>query len=180
VAVPTVPDFTASQFVAESHLDALGTVLNFLMNPPRCYAYKSANGSLASANWDALSLTAESYDSHACHDNSTNNTRVSFPETGLYTIKANITFDVNTNGIRGLNIRKGAAAVQTAGTDLIMLTPDANGTSQTRVTASIDHQATAGEYAEIFAYQNSGGGLSVLGGGAGLSFLSIRWVARTV
>jgi hypothetical protein len=180
LVVPTAPDWGASETITEAKLDSISTVLNFVMNPPRCYAYKSANGSLASANWDALSLTAESYDSHAAHDNSTNNTRVSFPETGLYAIKANITFDVNTNGIRGLNIRKGAAGVQTAGTDLIMLTPDANGTSQTRVTASVDHQATAGEYAEIFAYQNSGGGLSVLGGGAGLSFLSIRWVARTV
>jgi hypothetical protein len=180
LAIPTVRDWTATEIVTEAKLDEISTALNFLLAPPRCYAYKTANGSLAHATWDALSLNAEAYDSGGIHDNASNNSRLVAPETGLYEVKGNITYDINTNGLRGLNIRKNAASVQTAGTSLIMLTPDANGTSETRVSSSVDHQMTAGDYLEIFAYQNSGGGLAVMGGTAGLSFLSIRWVSRTV
>jgi hypothetical protein len=180
LAVPVAPDWGASETITEAKLDSISTVLNFLLAPPCCYAYKTANGSLAHATWDALSLNAEAYDSGGIHDNASNNSRLVAPESGLYEVKGNITFDINTNGIRGINIRKNAASVQTAGTSLIMLTPDANGTSETRVFASVDHQMTAGDYLETFGYQNSGGGLSVIGGTAGLSFLSIRFVRRTV
>jgi hypothetical protein len=178
--VPTVPDFTAAQFVNEAGLDALGTVLNFLLAPPRCYAYKTASGALADTTWDEINFGAEAYDSHAAHDNVTNNSRLVAPESGLYTIKAHLTFATNANGIRGLDIRKNAAGVQTAGTDLAFVVIAGNGTTQSRLIASVDAQLTAGDYIEVFGYQGSGGALNVEGNNIGDTWLSFRWVARTV
>jgi hypothetical protein len=180
LAIPTVRDWTATEVVTEAKLDEISTALNFLLAPPRCYAYKSGAGSLASATWDAINFGAEAYDSHAAHDNATNNSRLVAPESGLYTIKAHLTFAINANGIRGLDIRKNAAGVQTAGTDLTFLILSGNGTTQTRIGASVDAQLTAGEYIEVFAYQNSGGVLNVEGANIADTFLSMRWTARTV
>jgi hypothetical protein len=180
LAIPTVRDWTATEIVTEAKLDEISTALNFLLAPPRCYAYKSGSGALANAAWGDINFGAEAYDSHGAHDNSTNNGRLVAPESGLYTIKAHLTFALNANGIRGLDIRKNAAGVQTAGTDLAFIIIAANGTTQTRLIASVDAQLTAGDYCECFAYQNSGGALNVEGANIADTFLSFRWAARTV
>ncbi len=180
MAIPTVRDWGATESITEAKLDEISTALNFLLAPPRSYAYKSSNGALANTTWDALNLTAEAYDSHAAHDNATNNTRLTAPEPGLYNITAHVTFDINSAGIRGLDIRKNAAAVQTGGTDLALVIIAGNATTEARLIATVDHQLTASDYVEVFAYQSSGASLNVLGGAAALSFLSFRWVAKTV
>jgi hypothetical protein len=179
VAIPTVRDWAATEAITEAKLDEISTALNFLLAPPRTYAYKSADGSLANTTWDAINLGVEAYDSHAAHDNSTNNTRLTAPETGLYTITAHLTFATNSGGVRGLDIRMNANAVQTGGTDIALVIIAGNGTTEARLIASVDRQLTAGDYIEVFAYQSSGGALNVLGGQAN-TFLSFRWVSRTV
>jgi hypothetical protein len=179
LAVPVPPDWSASETITEAKLDSISTVLNFILNYPCAYAYKTADGALAHATWDAINFGAESYDSHNAHDNSTNNTRLIFPENGVYELKAHGAWDTNANGIRGLNIRKGAGGVQTAGTDVITDVIAGNGTTQARLSLSIDQQFIAGEYVELFAYQGSGGPLNVLGGIAN-TFLSFRFVRKTV
>jgi alpha-D-ribose 1-methylphosphonate 5-triphosphate synthase subunit PhnG len=180
LAIPTVRDWTATEIVTEAKLDEISTALNFLLAPPRCYAYKTASGALASATWDEINFGAEAYDSHAAHDNSSNTSRLVAPESGLYTIKAHLTFATDSAGIRGLDIRKNAAGVQTAGTDLAFVIIAGNGTTQSRLIASVDAQMTAGDYCEVFGYQNTGGALNVEGNSIGDTWLSFRWVARTV
>jgi hypothetical protein len=180
LAIPSVRDWSATETITEAKLDEISTALNFLLAPPRCYAYKTASGALASATWDEINFGAEAYDSHAAHDNSTNNSRLVAPESGLYTIKAHLTFATDSAGIRGLDIRKNAAGVQTAGTDLDFRILPGNGTTQTRIGASVDAQLTAGDYVEVFAYQNTGGALNVEGNNIADTYLSFRWTARTV
>lgn len=179
MAVPTPKTWTA-EFVDVAEFNTeLRDIFNFLLNPPRCYAYKSADGSLANTTWDALNLTAEAYDSHSAHDNSSNNTRLVAPETGLYGITSHAQFDINSSGLRGLDIRMNAAGVQTGGTDLLLLILAGNGTTETRVAGYVERQLTAGDYIEAFVWQNSGGILTVDGGQAN-TFLSFRWLAKTV
>lgn len=179
MALPFVRDWGATETITEAKLDEISTALNFLLAPPRCYAYKSADGSLANTTWDAINLGVEAYDSHAAHDNTTNNTRLVAPEAGLYTVTAHLTFATNSAGVRGLDVRKNANAVQTGGTDLALVIIAGNGTTEARLIASFDVQLVASDYIEVFAYQSSGGALNVIGGAAN-TFLSFRWVAKTV
>jgi hypothetical protein len=179
LAVPTAPDWGASETITEAKLDSISTVLNFLLAPPRVYAYKTADGALANAAWNALNFNAESYDSHAAHDNATNNTRLVAPEAGLYTVKAHTRFAAHATGARGINIRKNANAVQTAGTDVFFTYSLPSSGSVGYVFGSVDVQLAAGDYLESFAWQNSGGALNVLGG-ITESFMSFIWKARTV
>jgi hypothetical protein len=179
LAIPTVRDWTATEVVTEAKLDEISTALNFLLAPPRVYAYKSADGALANAAWGALNFNAESYDSHAAHDNTTNNTRLVAPEAGLYTVKAHTRFAAHATGARGINIRKNANAVQTAGTDVFFTFSLPSSGNVGYVFGSVDVQLGAGDYLESFAYQSSGGALNVLGG-ITETFMSFIWKARTV
>jgi hypothetical protein len=178
LAVPVPRTWVASETIDASKLNNGRDALNFLLEPPRCYAYKTADGALATSTWDAINFGAEAYDSHSAHDNSTNNSRLVAPESGLYDLRAHGAWATNSTGIRGLNIRKNANAVQTGGTDLVMVVIAGNGTTEARLIASVDVQLVAGDYVELFAYQSSGGSLNVLGGIAN-TFLSMRFVAKT-
>lgn len=88
-------------------------------------------------------------------------------------------FQTNATGIRGLDIRKNANAVQSGGTDLALVIGAGNGTTEARIIATVDTQLTGGDYVEVFGYQASGGSLNVIGGQANC-FLSFRWLAKTV
>lgn len=178
MAVPTLPDWVATEFITEAKLDSISTVLNFLMSPPSVKAYKTADGALAHASWDAINFGSEAYDSHAAHDNTTNNTRLVAPESGLYVVKGHAVFDINASGIRGLSIRKNAAGSHAAGTDVVEVIGAGNGTTQARIIATDDVNLVAGDYIEMFCYQGSGGPLNVLGGIAN-TFLSFRFARKT-
>lgn len=181
MTIPTIPDFTASQFVDEADLDALSSCLDFLFDPPRCYAYKASDGALANNTWDEINFGSEAYDSHSSHDNSTNNSRVAAPEDGAYAVKVAIQYEANSTGSRRLQVRKNAAGNQASGTELRtkVVNAVAGAGNETTLDVSFDAQLVAGDYLEVFAHQTSGGALNVLGTIAG-TFLSIRWVARTV
>lgn len=179
MSVPAPKTWTAGTVSVGDLNTEIRDALNFLLAPPRCYAYKSADGSLANATWDAIQLGVEAYDSHAAHDNSTNNSRLTAPESGLYNVTAHLMFATNSSGVRGLDIRKNANAVQTGGTDLALVIIAGNGTTEARLIATVDVQLVQGDYCEVFGYQSSGGALNVIGGQAN-TFLSFRFVARTV
>jgi hypothetical protein len=181
MAVPTVPDFAASQVVDDGDLDDLGECIDFVMDPPRCFAYKSSDGALANNTWDEVNFGAEAYDSHGSHDNSTNNSRVAAPEDGAYAVKVSVEFEAHATGSRRIQVRKNAAGNQASGTLIKSKTVNAvaGAGNETTLDADFDVQLVAGDYLEVFVHQTSGGALNVLGTISG-TYLSIRWVARTV
>lgn len=182
MTIPTVRDWSATELITEAKLDEISAALNYLLAPPRCFAYKGSDGSLGNNVWSGgISLGVEAYDSSNMHDNTTNNSRVAAPETGLYEAKASIEFEFHATGSRRLQVRKNAAGDQTLGTLLRYKTVNAvaGAGNNTSIDATFEIQLTAGDYLEMFAHQTSGGPLNVLGTIAG-TFLSMRWVARTV
>lgn len=177
MAVPTVPVFQAGETTTlTGKLGQVSAAITFLLNPPHAYAYKPVNGALASSTWDVVSLGAELYDWSVTgmHSTSTNSSRITAPETGIYNIEAFAKFEANAAGSRGLEIKKNAAGVETGGTQVYQeyRLPATNSTGF--ISASIDYPLTAGDYVELFVWQNTGGALNVLGGASTL-YLSIRW-----
>ena len=181
MAVPSPQTWPAGSFVDDADLNReVRDAIDFLLAPPRCYAYKSGNGALATGTWDAINFDSEAYDSHNAHDPTTNNSRISAPEAGLYTIAAAVEFDANATGSRRVQIRKNANATQTSGTLLRSVTVNAvaGAGNPTTIQITFDAQLSAADYVELFAQQTSGGPLNVLGTIAGL-YMSIRWCAKT-
>lgn len=169
-------------FVDEEDLnDEIRDPLLFLLGTPRVGVYKSGDGSLANDTWDEINFNAEAYDSHGAHDNSTNNSRIGVPESGLYDIRISVEFEANATGSRRVNVRKNAAGSQTSGTSLRfkVVNAVAGAGNETTVDMSFEAQLVAGDYIEVFCHQTSGGPLDVIGTLDGTA-ASIRWVAKTV
>jgi len=155
-------------------------VFNFLLSPPRAYAYRNADKSTTDAVDTLYDLDAELYDPYAtpAHDTATNNSRLVAAETGIYVCYAQATWAANATGRRRLTIRKNSAGSSTGGTQVgrldIPVVPAGQHTSALAAPA----QLTAGDYIEMFVQQTSGGALNVLTG-IGISYLAFEWSKKT-
>jgi hypothetical protein len=181
LAIPTVRDW-GSEFITEAKLDEISAALNYLLAPPRCFAYRSTTMTLSQATWEVVNLNAEQYDSGAMHDNATNNTRVTATETGIYVAKCSVRFETGTaSTYRGVQVRKNAAGSDLSGTRIaIKLEPALGGGEPSIFGFSVDVPMTAGDYLELFARQATGSGTLDIGGGAEYTYLSVRWITKTV
>lgn len=180
-APPVVRQFVAGEIEAAAFLNGLGSVVNFLMNPPRCKVQQvSPIQSLTNNVWTAVTWDTEAYDTDAMHNPASNNTRLVATTSGLYTMKSVIGFTGNATGIRGLQVRKNAAGNVASGTQMDGLT---NETSLTANNATVEWlgevQMSVGDYLEVFAFQNCGGGMSLVNSSGITTWASMRWVAST-
>jgi hypothetical protein len=121
-----------------------------------CSVTRTAAQSIANTTYTAIAFTTEDYDTDAIHDNSTNNTRLTVPsgKGGKWQITGPVTF-ANGTGYRIVRIYKN-------GVGLISLSsaPTVSGDNTTGVVSNV-FNLSAGDYLEVFVYQNSGGALNV-------------------
>jgi len=175
LAIPVAPDWAAAEDITESKLDSISTVLNWLLNPPHCYAYKTADQSWGSGSFAVVALASEVYDwsVSSMHDTATNNTRLVAPEPGIYTVICHDRFAAAGIGARVM-VRKNAAGSPTGGTELFSTFA---GSSNNYSFGTIDAQLNASDYVELFAQQGSGGAQDLLGGPT-MTFMSLRWTSK--
>lgn len=121
--------------------------------------YPSATSqAIADSTFTILNFNTESYDTNSYHDNSTNNSRLTIPTTGYYSLTAQVMFEGNTNGGRIIQIYKNGT------TALTYFSGNYGGfTSDTSFLTTINVNATAGDYFEVRVRQSSGVSLGVLG-----------------
>jgi hypothetical protein len=113
---------------------------------------------LANATFTAVVFNGENFDTNTFHDNVTNNTRITIPtgKSGYYQVNlAGGAFAPNATGYRGYEIRKNGTA--------IMETPQEAGIASIYVGLGYSYifSLTAGDYIQVYAYQNSGGTLDL-------------------
>lgn len=131
-----------------------------------CSASKSATQSIANATYTAITFNTEDYDTDSIHDNSTNTTRFTVPtgKGGKWLISGVMTFASNATGFRFVRLYKnGTAFIVPSGVAPV------NGDT-TQVAVSYIHTFAAGDYMEVFVYQNSGGNLNVAGADTNIQF----------
>lgn len=134
---------------------------------PRCRAFLSANQAIATANPTGITFTNEEFDVAGLF--SPSGTRITIPSGGggAYIFQAQINFAANATGVRRISLYKNAAEIACSNAT------DADGTEETFLQVSYIDQAVANDYYEVYAYQNSGGNLNVLGNAGGtLTFFS--------
>lgn len=111
-------------------------------------AYRTTDtANLTPSTATAIALNAEDYDTHAFHDNSTNPSRFTIPAgmTGLYQVRAQLSFGGDSTGNRTAEIRKGGSTVL----DLRRVNP-----VQSQTTGAVVEwtgQLKSGEYIEVYA-----------------------------
>jgi len=111
---------------------------------------KAAVQSIPSGAWTALQFDTEQIDTDGWHDNVTNNSRITVGVTGVYSVSGRFQISSTDNGDLGIAIYKNGAV---AAIDVIDM-----GASSTNRGRAI-HQnlyLTAGDYVEIYVYQDSG------------------------
>lgn len=170
-SVPTPRTFVASEVETAAFMNSLGSVLNFLLNPPRAKAYNSVGLSLANATFTAVPMDTEVYDTDGIHSTSSNTDRFTIQTPGLYHCVGTVNFGSNATGGRLVRLTKNGVQVNAdeAG--------PASGVG-TELTCSADVQCAAGDYIQVQAYQSSGAALST-GSGDGSVFCTVRWTAAS-
>lgn len=122
----------------------------------RCTAYRTSAVSQTSSGSDQkFPYNLIDIDSHGSFD--TTNNRYVFPVSGRYLVQSSATFVANSTGYRSLIIYKNGSAykamVSTAGRTL-------SASVACALCGSGEVDAIAGDYVEIFGFQNSGGTLA--------------------
>ena len=140
----------------------------------RFFSSHNTTQNYTTGTFPVQAYNSENYDTDAYHDTSTNNSRITIPAglAGYYAIKSSLNFAFNANGSRYIEIEKGAAGTQGAGTILSIEITAPSDTSTIYSTHNVVYLA-AGEYIETFARHTWGGGALATTGAAHHSFSAV-------
>ena len=134
--------------------DATYAVPSSSLTVTSCRLRHTSNQSIPDSAFTALSFDTETWDTNAMHSGSAP-TRITFPTTGKYFLCGTVSFAANSTGRRMLDIVQNSSGVMTR-VDIPAASSGATWvTASTTVTVT-----TAGDYAELKAFQNSGGALN--------------------
>lgn len=142
---------------------------------PRCQAVRTVNQTLSNGVATAIALDGETFDTHAMHDNSSNNSRVAVPaaQAGLYHIVGQFALAAAFVGTWQVEVRKNGATslAKTRGAGGNLAAQDVTG--QVSVLATME----ATDYVELVITQTATGGGSHDAVGGGLNSTNLQ-VAR--
>ncbi len=145
----------------------------WVANPVTCALLKSTDQALTTSA-AALSWNVEISDNSGMHDNSTNNTRITFPLPGLYEVSLQV-YNSNASGtgtIYGrLNGTTDVAASQTR--------RDCTAAAGGPLLSTFPVTAVAGDYLELMALHSTATGSIVGGATRGSSVVSVKRVAAS-
>lgn len=122
---------------------------------PSAQMRQTSAQSLSHATFTAITFTTEDYDSHGGHDNATNPSRYTAPIDGQYELSGGVGFTANASGFRALVWSKNGTRIAGSQTSAAAI---GGGASQPMAARTIKVQLVAGDYVELVAYQDSGGG----------------------
>jgi hypothetical protein len=131
---------------------------------PAVRASNDSGQSIAGDSPVTLAFTAETFDGANMHSNTVNNTRLTAPIAGIYSVTANVGWNSNNTGRRVIQLRKN-------GVDFLFDTKQATqgDTSFQSLTDLV--QLAKGDFVEVAANQNSGAAL-----GTFLNKFALNWV----
>jgi hypothetical protein len=119
-------------------------------------AYNSADISIANNSETVLTFDSERWDTNSLHSTASNTSRLTAPIDGVYAISVNLEFDTNNTGNRYFVVKLNGATYLAA--------PAINATGgglNTGMSFVRQYKLTAGDYIEVYVFQNSGGSLNI-------------------
>jgi hypothetical protein len=131
--------------------------------------YHDAGQNIPNATYTAITFNSESWDTHAMHDTGTNPTRLTCKVAGPYVIGAQVRFAFNAGGIS----RRLAIVLNGATYQVVTAMYEYGETMYSEVVTPCI--LAVNDYVEAWAYQDSGGNLSV---DASSSYSPIFWAYK--
>lgn len=181
LAVPNPKTWTAGEFVDDVELNLeLRDALLWLLDPPRCKVRQTTTAtSLTTAVWGLVgNLDVEDYDAGgggvAGHSTVTNPSRYTIQAgaAGTYECFGAVSFAGNAAGRRGAEFRVNGTTMNASQ----VLLPASVATALCVPARTIRLPLVAGDYVELFGFQDSGGSLSTVVTADQQSGWEIRWV----
>ena len=122
-----------------------------------CRLFNSASLTLANNTNTEVTFNSELYDTDGFHSTSTNTARITVPagKAGYYYVYANVEYGNSATGGRETQIRKNGAV-----TDAVTTYQNFSGGDFSMQTSLLVYLAV-GDYVSLYAYQNSGGNLTL-------------------
>lgn len=159
VVPATVPTASASTITGVSSSEGSSTSFaradhTHQIKPPAVRAKHSTTVTTTNSTWTILAFDGEDFDTDNLHNNSTNNSRLTASQAGLYLVTGYVLHDNNTTGERGTNIFVNGTTedAQTWG-------PASSFFPRHTVSSLIS--LAQNDYVQLRAYQNSGANRTV-------------------
>lgn len=123
-----------------------------------CAVFDDSSTTVSNTTFTALAMDSEIFDVGGYHSTSSNTSRITIPsgKGGYYFVYAYLTVQSNSTGERLLRIYKNGAFVDANGDPKIGVTT--NGRPALSIATLMN--LSAGDYIEVYVYQNSGGNLN--------------------
>lgn len=137
---------------------------------PAVRAFHSTTQSIPANTLTDVALDSEAFDTASMHDTGANNSRLTAPVSGLYSITAAAAWFVNPTGFRTAQIWRNDQT--------ILLSDDVHPDQDTDHVLATLAPLSAGDYVELRVSQTSGGPLNLATGPQGETpVLAMHWVA---
>lgn len=136
---------------------------------PSCWASRSTTVNISNNTLTAVTWNSHAWDNAGVHSTSVNPTRFTAPVDGIYWLQSWVHWDMNATGIRVNEFLINGSGNINASDGRPALTGWSVGHGATGIVS-----LTAGQYVELFAYQNSGGALGI----AVNSFVYFQWLRK--
>jgi len=150
---------------------SLGTA-EFSRSIPTVHVTNSGNQTSPHLTPTDLAFDSERGDSAGMHSNTTNNSRLTAPVSGIYRVSAQIVWGFSSTGVRDLGLYRN-------GSTLIATDHAIASTANQAVTqeVSTERGLVAGDYVEATVVQNSGGSLDVRQANDYSAHMTMTWLA---
>lgn len=122
---------------------------------PACRVKSTVSLSIPTGVNTAIAFNSEKYDTSNIHNDSTNNTRLTVPETGIYLMIGSVGYAGNATGRRELSIR--VSGITTI-SDVAIVNLN---TTSPLLSVSAMYSLVLGDYVELMTFQDSGGALLI-------------------
>lgn len=121
----------------------------------QCHVYHDADQSVGHLTWTALSFNTDVFDNNSMHDTATLNSRITIRRRGVYVIGFGLTWQSSATGLRAARLVQNGDTVRfTAGLDAVSYSGARTPVWSPGILLSLG----AGDYLEVEALQDSGGG----------------------
>lgn len=151
MALPNPRTWVADEVVTAALLNTeIRDSVDFFLNRPYAYLTRSSDQSISAGATIAFPWNSEHFDTHNGHDPSTNNTRYTIQESGVYLMAVTIPWSAGTGGPREVWFRLNGT---TGFAQMTIDTPDSNIYS---ICTMSQRSFVAGDYVEVRVNNGSG------------------------
>lgn len=170
---PQPRTFSVNEVQVSSYENSVRDALTFLANPPICFVTQGATQSLTNSTWTAITQDQTVTDTYGGHSNVTNPSRYVSQAAGWYALFGCSSYAGNATGNRGTAGAKNGSRIQGGVGFFPTITV---GNSPTAPSPPCIVYLNAGDYAEVYGYQTSGGSLATNAAADLDSSMTVIWL----